>query len=77
MAFDTQYPNRKDWRRPYRDSRRFARSCRNHGSCPWCQRKRTFATVRRQPADMQLQINKVSRDAEWEEIEAPSRTHEA
>lgn len=27
-------------------SARFDRSCRNHGSCPWCQRRRTIGTLR-------------------------------
>ena len=27
---------KKDWRQPYRKSRRFDKSCRCHGGCPWC-----------------------------------------
>ena len=42
MSFDNKsYPNRKDHRRPYlRGSKRFDRSCRNHGGCPYCERGR-------------------------------------
>lgn len=41
MSFDKHYPNRKDHRRPYRrGSKRFDRTCRNHGSCPYCERGR-------------------------------------
>jgi hypothetical protein len=36
MAFDKRYPNRKDWRRPYFGPRQVDRTCRAHGSCPWC-----------------------------------------
>jgi hypothetical protein len=36
MSFDKDYPNRKDWRRPYYKSKAFDRSCRNHGDCDWC-----------------------------------------
>ena len=32
----------KEHRKPYYDSRRFDRFCRNHGSCPWCQGKRLY-----------------------------------
>lgn len=31
----------KEWRKEYRKSQAFDRSCRNHGSCPHCSRNRT------------------------------------
>lgn len=40
MSFDTFYPNRKDHRKQYRKSKRFDRSCRNHGNCVWCKNNR-------------------------------------
>lgn len=51
MAFDNQLGKGKDWRKPYYDSRAFDWTCRNHGSCGWCEGARTFASHRRQPAD--------------------------
>ena len=42
MAFDNHYPNRKDRRREYRKSKRFDRSCRNHGGCPYCEANRLY-----------------------------------
>ena len=30
----------KEWRKPYRGTKAFDRSCRNHGSCSWCERNR-------------------------------------
>lgn len=42
MSFDTVYKNRKDWRKPYRRSLRFDRSCRNHGDCGYCENNRTY-----------------------------------
>lgn len=33
--------NKKEYRQPYRGSRRFDRSCRNHGSCSYCKEGRT------------------------------------
>lgn len=32
----------KEHRKPYYDTRRFDRSCRNHGSCEYCQANRLF-----------------------------------
>ncbi len=42
MAFDKFLG--KERRRQYRGSRRFDRSCRNHGSCPYCTGNRTYQT---------------------------------
>lgn len=53
MAFfdnNQEYPNRKDRRKQYRDSRRFDRTCRNHGSCPWCAQKRKYKNLKREAA---------------------------
>lgn len=40
MAFDKKYPNRKDKRKPYIDSREVDATCRSHGSCPYCAENR-------------------------------------
>lgn len=45
MSFDVLYPRRKDWRNRYYDSRQFDRSCRSHGSCPWCIGNRRYKRV--------------------------------
>jgi hypothetical protein len=50
MAFDKRYPNRKDIRAPYRKSKRFDRTCRNHGSCPYCENNRLHNDRRRELA---------------------------
>lgn len=44
------HPNRKDHRKPYRKSKRFDRSYRNHGSCNWCEENRMHNTIKRQMA---------------------------
>lgn len=46
MGFDKDYPNRKDHRKPYHDSRAFDHSCRNNKSCSWCESNRTIAEER-------------------------------
>lgn len=42
MSFGETYPNRKDHRCQYRGAKSFDRSCRNHGSCPYCKRSRKY-----------------------------------
>lgn len=32
----------KEHRKPYRGSKAIFRSCRNHGSCKWCEGNRTY-----------------------------------
>ena len=49
MSFDKFYPKRKDQREPYRGSKQFDRSCRNHGSCGYCESNRTHKNKRREP----------------------------
>ena len=56
MSFDKNYPKRKDWRKPLRRSKRFDRSCRNHGGCPWCEGNRTHINDARElGADEQIE----------------------
>ena len=37
----------KEYRKPYRKSKAFDFSCRNHGSCGYCYDNRTFSNRRR------------------------------
>lgn len=48
MAFDNNYPNRKDKRKPYYKSKVFDRSCRNHGSCDYCKSNRLHTNKKRE-----------------------------
>jgi hypothetical protein len=41
MSLDKSIQSGKERRAQYRKSKRFDRSCRNHGSCPWCEGNRT------------------------------------
>ena len=49
MSFYKNYPNRKDRRGPYYDTRQFDAGCKNHGSCDWCKGNRTHKNARRAP----------------------------
>ena len=51
-----RYPNRKDWREPYRGAKAVDAACRNHGGCPYCEEGRAFAALRRTPADADSQV---------------------
>jgi len=48
MAFDKDYPNRKDKRKPYYKSKAFDRTCRNGGSCPYCAEGRQHKNKKRE-----------------------------
>ena len=52
MSFEKNYPNRKDWRKQYRDSRRFFGSCRSHGNCPSCQGKIKYKLIKQSKRDL-------------------------
>lgn len=39
MSLDKAIEHGKEKRRRYYGSREVDKTCRNHGSCPWCQRK--------------------------------------
>lgn len=41
-----KFGKKKSWRNSITGSRRFDRSCRNHGSCDWCVSDRTHNTLR-------------------------------
>ena len=43
MGLEKAIQFKKEHRKPYRDSRRFDRTCRNHNSCSYCQNNRTHA----------------------------------
>ena len=40
MSLDKAIIYRKEYRKPYRKSKRFYKSCRNYGSCPYCRDNR-------------------------------------
>ena len=39
MALDKAIEHGKEKRKPYRGAKAIDPHCRNHGNCPWCQRK--------------------------------------
>jgi len=40
MSLDKAIEHKKEKRKQYHGSKAIDRSCRNHGSCPWCKENR-------------------------------------
>lgn len=53
MALDKAIWYGKEWRRVYRRSAAIDRTCRNHGSCPWCRGNRLYNRARAEAAARQ------------------------
>jgi hypothetical protein len=58
MSLDKAINSGKEYRKNYFGSKRFDRTCRNHGKCPYCENNRTFSTEKRKIA-CQQQENEV------------------
>lgn len=56
MSLDKAIAAGKEHRKPYRGAAALVCSCRNHGSCTWCQSNRTIGNTRRRPADEHKQL---------------------
>jgi len=50
MSLDKAIASGKEKRKPYRKAKRFDTSCRNHGSCPYCERNRLHKFIKREVA---------------------------
>jgi hypothetical protein len=53
MGLEKAILHNKEHRKPYKDSRRFDHSCRNHGSCDYCFDNRTFFHKKREAFSIQ------------------------
>lgn len=51
MSLDKAIAHGKEFRKPYMGSKRYFRSCRNHGGCPWCEGNRRHKFRDRHPSD--------------------------
>ena len=50
MSLDKAIEHGKEKRKPYRGSKAIDRSCRNHGSCGWCEGTRLYSSIRKEEA---------------------------
>ena len=51
MSLDKAIASGKEFRKPYTGSKRYLRSCRNHGGCPFCEGDRRFKFRDKHPSD--------------------------
>lgn len=65
MSLDKAIKSGKEHRKPYRGGKARSCSCRNHGSCSWCQGNRQHADVKRQQAN-ELSLQEAHDSAERE-----------
>lgn len=49
MSLDKSIEHGKDKRKPYRGAKAVDCSCRNHGSCPYCQNNRRHKKKKQEP----------------------------
>ncbi len=55
MSLEKAIIHKKEKRKQYHDSRSFDHTCRNHGSCKWCEGNRKYSDrKRREAADQDL-----------------------
>ena len=50
MSFDQAILHHKTHRRPYQGAKAIDATCRNHGTCPWCQANRQYQLLRARQA---------------------------
>lgn len=48
MGLEKAIEHHKEHRKPYRGSKAFCCSCRNHGTCDWCRENREYKNLKRQ-----------------------------
>ena len=55
MSLDKSIQSGKSHRKPYRGAKAIDATCRNHGSCKWCEGNRTYKNDKRElAADQEL-----------------------
>lgn len=62
MSLDKSIEHGKDHRKKYHGSKRFDRTCRNHGSCDYCKGNRLYSNKKRRDA-MDEKLKEESSDA--------------
>lgn len=53
MSLDKAIEHGKEKRKPYRRAKAVYASCRNHGSCSWCERNRMYQYNRTEESSLQ------------------------
>lgn len=66
MAMNKAIEHGKEKRQPYRGSKVFDKTCRNHGGCDWCKENRTIAYTKET-------LKMDSKEDEWEDEDGHGR----
>lgn len=61
MSLDKAIAHGKEFRKPYTGSKRFDRSCRNHGGCSFCEGNRRFKFRDKHPSDGSESVSEMAR----------------
>lgn len=56
MSLDKAIKHGKEHRKPYKGSKSIDKTCRNHGSCPWCEENRKYKMRDKHPAEKEDKI---------------------
>ena len=56
MALDKAIQHKKEKRKEYRGSKSVDRTCRNHGSCPYCKSNREHKTKKKIKEEIDVQM---------------------
>ena len=56
MALDKAIEHGKEKRKPYRGSKAIDCTCRNHGTCKWCEENRKHKFRDKKPIEGQIRI---------------------
>lgn len=59
MSLDKAIQYGKEKRKPYQGSKKYFCSCRNHGSCSWCEENRRYKFRDKHPEDKEEVINEI------------------
>ena len=54
MSLDKSIAHGKEHRKPYRGTKAYDCTCRNHGSCQWCVENRTHKFRDKQPPEFDI-----------------------
>lgn len=76
MGLEKAIASGKEHRQPYRQSKAFDPSCRNHGGCPWCEGNRLYQQhldeIREKEETLELKGEYILEgEYIWESCEAP------
>lgn len=68
MSLDKSIEHGKEHRKPYRGSKAIDSTCRNHGSCEWCEGNRLYQRIKAEEEaedEIEEYLEELSEDREY------------